>query len=514
MAAGALAAVVVAGESAPPVRREPFVLPHALAPVERIYLSAQTGWASELAALPGLGSKLVVVAADGVDAGSGDDARSPWTTDEWALGWQGDQRAVLHLPGERRLAAWGLRQFADVRAAGAYLDPFHVRPPPLHRFDMGGAVMASPPVPGFPQGRILVARDAQEPIKAFFRQQQKQVGAAGELIELDTAWLKIGHVDELVGFVPYGTGGCFRLIYPDPDMGLQLLRRAPPERALFWTAGAAEQAGAVRRAGNRWIETAGSPVRSNHWRFVRVWAGKGAGQVAHVAGVQSGRVIVDEVWNTAAGTAGLTNTWLAGDGLARAVEGRCESMPVWFEWPDETSRYLLVTGAQMWEDAGGEAFPAVVSAGELVADPHFVALNERAGARIRQSVANTLTALGLPAEYALPVPALFAACPAETPQAFAFAPSLVNLQVCNGAIILLRPFGPRLDAADDATDLFQSAAARTLGKNDAAQLHFLDGWNTLHRRNGGARCALNVWRSRAAPDPRSVAPKAGTESPQ
>jgi hypothetical protein len=55
-------------------------------------------------------------------------------------------------------------------------------------------------------------------------------------------------------------------------------------------------------------------------------------------------------------------------------------------------------------------------------------------------------------------------------------------------------FGPRRKPADPESDVFRQAwkvAFASLG----LRAQFLDGWDGLHRLDGGARCATNVLRS-------------------
>jgi hypothetical protein len=487
------------GDGPTPKTEEAFVIPHALAPAGKVYVSESSGWADQAATLPFLpADRLVRVPAFGEDGRPSAGLLSAWVTDEWLLGWRGGQRAVLKTPGDNGLADWGSEHFKDYAGRGLYLEPVARPAPGAHsRFDEGGAVMASPPRPGFPLGRLIVARDVSGAFKDFLRRQRVQAGRFGRLIEIDTSWLKVGHVDEMINFVPSASAPGFRLVYPDPLAGLELLRTAPPGSACFAGDGVAEFVGVATGGAIRVLESAAdlpAPPAGGKWAFVRIWQGKGAGLVGRVHRVQGRKIIIEHVWDTrdhsGNGSPGL--------GMCMAMEGRCDSMPIWFDPPDATSRFLLVSGSRMWVDAGGEDFPAVMLCGELAGDRLLAQTNVRTAGRCRAAARQVCRALGLANTDAVALPALFAAPGLDATGAFALMPSAVNLQNVDGRVILLRGYGPRLDGADGQPaadgDTFTAAIRRALAGATQAPLHFLDGWDSLHRHNGGARCGTNVWR--------------------
>jgi Protein-arginine deiminase (PAD) len=100
----------------------------------------------------------------------------------------------------------------------------------------GGNMMVSPPVAGYPWGRIICGSGA---IKGglgtwenFLKAQRVQ-----RPILLDTDWLSVGHSDEIIAFVPKvigsGAGGRnFRMLVTSPRLGYQLLEQA----AINWNA--------------------------------------------------------------------------------------------------------------------------------------------------------------------------------------------------------------------------------------------------------------------------------------
>ncbi len=519
-------------DSGPPPD-EPFVVPSVSAPAHKAVACELHGWADEVAAVPGIGKERTVrvpaFAPDGKpDAG----LMYAWTTDAWIFGRRGGRPAALEMPGGGPLAPWGRANLG--RLMGAELVALAApsrEPDEGGRFDRGGAIMAGPPMPGFPFGRILAARDAHPAIKDFFRAQKVQAGRGGELVELDTSWLKVGHVDEIVNFLPDMRAGgpiiapgdsaqggadpgatnsaaeasaraagsgrcCFRLVVADPAEGIRLLAAAggsAPGRAVFCASGSAEFAGKAAGGGNRWLDSV-EDIPAGKWRFVRIWDGKGAGQTARVYRTEGRRVVVERVWDLRDFSDGASaRNRSPSRALATALSGRCEDMPIWFDWPDETSRFLLVSDSKMWMDASGADFPAIMAAAELASDPVLAAANAAAARRCRDAERAVRRAIPAGGGEILRIPVVFASYSSERLSAFALLPNNVNFQVFDREVLCLRPCGPRADPAKDDSDPFLEATLKALGSTGLS-VRVLDGWNALHRLNGGARCGTNVMR--------------------
>lgn len=448
----------------------PFVIPHALAPVVDALASEAGDWSIQLLEVEGLdGGRVVLLPED-------DDAALPsWPTDAWVFGYRGGQRHVLEMPVERGRTSPG----------GPPIRVGAKRGFPDGRFDTGGNVLVSPPVPArFPFGRIVTSVQMQPALKEFFRAQRVQTGPGGGLIELDTAWLKVGHVDEIVAFVPVPKQGGFRLVLPDPAAGLKLLGSVPADRALF---SERQAAGRVSAAGARFLEDAERHFSDGAWKFVRIISGKGAGLVARVREARGMRLTIDRCWDLRGQSPALA--------VRAAREGECEAMPVWFDVPDRTSRYVAVENCRMWLDARGEGFPAVITAGELAGDAALAATANACMRRIYGAggVQETICrGLALDPKDTLRLPVVLCGTAAGEDIA-AFVPNPVNLVCVGDEVILLAPFGPRRDEVDPRSDVFERAWRAAFG-GLGLRPHFLDGWDALHRRDGGARCGTNVLR--------------------
>jgi len=460
---------------------EPFVIPSSVASPELAFASESGEWARRVAGLEGLGARRVVT----VPSVSRDASLRSWTTDAWVFGHQGGRIAVLEMPGERGLSDWARRHF---QARGRRrIQVGQPREFPERRFDAGGNVLVSPPVPGrFPYGRIVTSAQVQPALKEFLRAQRVQAGPDSQLIELDTGWLKVGHVDEIVAFVPLAEGG-FRLVLPDAEAGLKLLASVPPDRAVFAAQNGAQVTGQVTAAGARFLEDSSRDFGQGQWKYLRIISGRGAGLVAHVSRAEGTRLVIDRTWD------------LRGESPTAAVraarEARPETMPVWFDVPDETSRYVAVGDSRMWLDGAGEEFPALVTAGELLGDPLLALAASECAKRIfgPGGVRTVVTrSLGLTEDEAVLLPVLFCSDGGGGAVA-ALAPNPANLVCCDREVVLLKPFGPRESPADESTDVFLRAWTLALRRCGARPV-FLDGWDSLHRLDGGARCGTNVLR--------------------
>ena len=90
-----------------------------------------------------------------------------------------------------------------------------------------GNLDCTPPVPGFPLGRIIIGAagpsdDTRQMMKAvtdFLWAQRVQ-----RPIELYSSWLGVGHVDEFMAFVPASTLLGFKLVLASPQLAFRILK--------------------------------------------------------------------------------------------------------------------------------------------------------------------------------------------------------------------------------------------------------------------------------------------------
>ena len=92
--------------------------------------------------------------------------------------------------------------------------------------DWYGNLEVSPPVKGFPMGRILTGEQRgltiHPDVLTFLEAQKLQWPP----LFLNVGWLTIGHVDELINFVPAKDGQGFRALLPSPKLASTLLENA------------------------------------------------------------------------------------------------------------------------------------------------------------------------------------------------------------------------------------------------------------------------------------------------
>lgn len=117
--------------------------------------------------------------------------------------------------------------------------------------DWFGNLEVSPPVPGFPQGRILTGKQKEltfhPELLAFLEKQNAQWPP----LFVDVSWLTIGHVDEVVNFVPAPDRQGWRALLPCPDSARALLEGLPENQPVFVGTPGETTVGALRQlAGN------------------------------------------------------------------------------------------------------------------------------------------------------------------------------------------------------------------------------------------------------------------------
>ena len=92
----------------------------------------------------------------------------------------------------------------------------------------GGSIECTPPYTGFPLGRILIGDP--HPGVGFdqgIRYQNVQLGAIagglGDPLQLDTSWLHVGHVDEVLSFVPVSSSLGYVCLVASPETAVDIL---------------------------------------------------------------------------------------------------------------------------------------------------------------------------------------------------------------------------------------------------------------------------------------------------
>lgn len=392
----------------------------------------------------------------------------------------------------------------------------------------GGNLEVSPPTANFALGLLTIGNTMVDAnLLAFLKRQRLQVqnNNMGDWTfgRLDTSWLAVGHVDEIMCYVPGddGTQG-FKIVVADPGRARSLLNPNPPPAdtdiesyATFFYDGTHEEAGSVTAVGanNQIIDNTknfpalvGPPT---NYKFVRIYAGVGQGQVAQID--------VNETQKL--GTAGVTDTlvvanvWTVPDSETvrqATLGGGAIPAPLlnWNPAPEVGSLYVLVEDTKPWFDGNGNAFPAIITSLEVRNDKtlwdHNVAWNATsAQGRIYDTIRGLCGLLGIeflndvifiPEMYLVEGNANQALVNAS---GAAFNPGMVNLQPVNGNLTAAKPFGPRWQPG---IDLFQSDAESQLDGNgrSSTDADFVDDWDWYHLGTGEVHCGTNVRREPTA----------------
>jgi hypothetical protein len=408
---------------------------------------------------------------------------TPWTTDQWLFGWKAGRPIALELPLD-----CGLKNITPTPrwACGWPRLPLGVeREPPECRFDAGGNFLVAPG----PEPRIITSTQIQPTIRNSLKEMLG--GSNYQFVDIDTSWLKVGHVDEIVSFVPDGTTG-FRLVLPDYLAGLRLLQSIPGDRVLFGGTSGRYITGTVTASGPRCVETDADGIDTGKWKYLRIISGPQAGLIGRVCKSAGRRLIIDLSWDQ------------RGESPTQALETmrnwQCETMPRWIEPPEPGSRIVIVEDTRFWLDGRGSEVPAFITAGELCRDRALKDVARKCALRVDGAggVRDTvLRALDLPSEALLRLPVL-ARGDKEAQDVTALLPNPVNLVCIDNDVVLLQPHGPRIEPGDESSDVFAQAWRAALDKCGLNPV-FLEGWNSLHRLDGGAHCGINVLRRPVVP---------------
>jgi hypothetical protein len=163
-----------------------------------------------------------------------------WIQDEIEPGYThlpGDQARHVILDGPRNR---GLDPVAEAAIGDDDIGVYEIPSQQGYRssLDSFGNLEVSPPVPGYPLGRIVIGtkrplnregrRMALE-VRQFLRNQHVQ-----PLLETYTDWLSVGHIDEIVAFEPDPDAELgFRVLLASPRSFQAILRELPDDVVLF-----------------------------------------------------------------------------------------------------------------------------------------------------------------------------------------------------------------------------------------------------------------------------------------
>ncbi len=267
------------GEDRAVMRVAPFVVSTSLDEATRVYATGGGGIFSLARFINDLDSittedRIEFETIDGLDPDWSEPNQGPdvWTQDYMELGWTAmpggeaprGMNVVLRTPRvDRAIAAWTRRDF--VGPDRGYVWRHEARYPATRAHDPSldsfGNLEVIPPYAGHPLGRIfhgnVAARSSDPELRAFLNAQRVQ----GPVLELDTSWLHVGHVDEFASFIPVSSPRGWKLLVASPRAAraqLQALVAADPangERVMF--------------EGQHWFYPQGHPMEGRAYSAAR-----------------------------------------------------------------------------------------------------------------------------------------------------------------------------------------------------------------------------------------------------
>lgn len=408
-----------------------------------------------------------------------------------------------------------------------------------HAKNFGGNLEVTGPGPG--PGRTILGTNMDPVLRAEIERLSPNQRPT---IALDVDWLSVEHVDEVM--VVYPSGGSWKVAVADVDMGIALLSAAPARHALFWyctptlpaTArtrrdascyGHDDVATAVARSGatpakltSKTFAFGAPPPAAKKWNYLRIYAGPGRGQVAHISKVDGKNIEVDQVWKLP------TPDWVrcaetsrpaacdhTAAGIAAPVGATAPFWSTnifrkndWFDVPTSASKFVVVEQTLDFDAAGnGSArrappappgglvnVPALITAGELSDGTSNKTFLDKQTLGLTPKLTAVAAAFSSPVR----VPALYFVRDMGSgvyDHGDAYIPGVVNLQAfraSSGPVLLsAKPYGPTIGGADP----FETKTNTQLGATPT----YVDDWDLYHIQSGEVHCGTNQIKAAVRP---------------
>jgi len=309
----------------------------------------------------------------------------------------------------------------------------------------GGNLLASPPMPGHPFGRMIYGHSVGRPceLEDFLAAQRYQTP-----IQLDSSWLHVGHVDEYLAFLPDATranGWDHKILVASARLGHALchVAAANPDANPTVHAAQAIQLSEAARAAHQLLV----PDMTLAGTFGALPPPPGAaGPIAKAAGYAANPAVP-------AGSNGWFVCWSDGANYSRAP----------------ASDYLADEGpGRDWLTCANIAQAAIdADRDRLVA------------------------ALGIGHDQFVEIPVVFGREGGRPAAGLVghSADSVNMLVLTNAGVVCIvpKPFGP----VANGTYLFEHAIATQLAAFGAPTLHFVNDWADLHAHDGEIHCGTN-----------------------
>ncbi len=210
------------------LRVAPFLLHSNLDAAETVYVTRKTYTQPFIAELAGPVAAAGAVLHE-IDGISMEPSYGIWDQDAMEFGYSampaiGGRRclpAVLRAPRGRALDAWTWKYCLGPDFGYVYKGWYRSG---VDWIDWFGNLDCTPPLPGWPLGRIYTGYQGSLTIHPEVLSFLDAQAVQGPVLSIDTGWLVIGHVDEEICFVPANTGSPYRMLIPDTQGALAILQ--------------------------------------------------------------------------------------------------------------------------------------------------------------------------------------------------------------------------------------------------------------------------------------------------
>lgn len=337
-------------------------------------------------------------------------------------------------------------------------DRLHVRLSQMrHSSNYGGNVESSPPTHDALLGKLVIGNtvvddehDFMDPdlLRLLFKQRKQPV------VQLDSSWLSVGHVDEFIAFAPdrRGGGSSFAILRASSELALRLVEEAHAQYRAGLPTHHAHHGQVLPLGGGARLTTGGTSPVTRMFRG-KVWSH------SHPAATEGAVPQVVE-------------PPLVYQDVAQAMNGGDPTDPM--------SGGVNIHDIRYWPGEGPERrYPADITVREVMwgeRDLDSQSTNRFIETQFLEPAEDVLRD-AFPRARVLPLPVLFDRVRSTREWSYAtsafatsaFSPDVVNLQVVNGTLLIPRPYGPRMlladavaviTAATDETDVPESLVRR------------------------------------------------------
>jgi Protein-arginine deiminase (PAD) len=347
----------------------------------------------------------------------------------------------------------------------------------LNSLNYGGNIEVSPPFVPSGQGKLVTGLDGYRPMGEALQNllSQSEPARTTEVVLLDTSWLEVGHVDEIITFVPRrGANPPFAILISSPGLGIEILSEA----FAYYRSGVTQPSAGEWLANHPYVPPSASmtaprptpyyidgipfynlPTRDVTTRegahpITRLFRGKAYERERDRDGIASYRV--PEYFDQMMLRLRANNQYLY-EMRQTSVSPSNPLSPIHSYFSVEKTHYrakmsvrTVLQGDQPATARQGAGLPE----GSSVTNGSSLRLQRQTLDPIVEQLAQNFRGMEL---FHLPV--LFDLGEKTT----AFTPDLVNLQQLNEHIMIPRPFGPRMSASDAITVVQRVVTRRNRG---------------------------------------------------